>query len=92
MNLDVEIYGVAAAISTLHRVKLELSDEADVKNLLAALKTKIPALSGTVIDSKADELIEGYMLNIEGQFYSQGMNKKIAGGEHIILLALASGG
>lgn len=92
MNLDVEIYGIASAITTLHRVQLDLPDEPDIRNLLSSLKSKIQALSGTVIDSETDELVEGYTLNIDGQFYSRGMNKKIAGGEHIILLALATGG
>ncbi len=91
MNLYVEIYGVSPAITACHRVKLELPDNAEIKSLLVALKAEIPELSGTVIDT-ADELIEGYTLNIDGQFFSRGMNKKIAGGEHIVLLALASGG
>ena len=91
MNLEVEIYGVSPAITILHKVQLKLPDKADLKVLLAVLKAGIPELSGTVINS-ADELSEGYTLNIDGQFFSRGMNKKIAGGEHIVLLALASGG
>ena len=91
-NFDVEIYGIPPGITSLHRVQIDLKDEPNTGSLLAGLKAMIPALAGTVIDSKTDELMEGFTLNIDGQFYRRGMNKKLAGGEHIVLLALASGG
>ena len=92
VKIAIEIYGVSPGITSLHRVEVELQGEPDTGNLLKGLKAVIPALDGTVIDSKSNELLEGYALNIDGQFYRHRINKKLAGGEHIVLLSLASGG
>jgi hypothetical protein len=92
MKLEIEIYGVATSITSLRRVEIELPQPADKRDVLARLKDAVPALEGRVISSVSGDLMEGFTLNIDGSFYSAGMNKKIAGGEHIVLLALASGG
>jgi hypothetical protein len=92
MNLEIEIYGVAAEVTPLHKVQVVLPDSAGTKDVLAALMSEIPELVGTVSNSKSGGLIAGYTLNIDGRYFSGSENKKLAGGEHIVLLALASGG
>jgi hypothetical protein len=91
IKLDIEIYGVPSSITKIHRAEIELGDNPDIVELLSAMVQKIPALSGNVIDRDKNALMAGFVLNIDGQ-YCSGTNKKLAGEEHIVLLALASGG
>jgi molybdopterin converting factor small subunit len=88
----VELYGLSRDITELREVELELEDGASLRDVIAALKRKIPALEGLVIRRGEDRLTEYYAFNVNGRFYFHDGNTQLKSGDHVALLTLATGG
>jgi molybdopterin converting factor small subunit len=88
----VGIYGLSQEITPLREVELELRDGANMAEVIAALRDKIPALEGPVIRTGEDRLKEQYKFNVNGHFYFDGMDFQLHKGDRIGLLTPVTGG
>ena len=92
MRCVVEIFGLPREVTELRKVEVELKSEANLKDVIAALRHKIPGLEGTVIDFEENRLMKYYAFNINGRFYLNDSNIQVKDSDRIVLLALAIGG
>jgi molybdopterin converting factor small subunit len=88
----IRIYGLTNEISELREVELELRDGAGMKDVVAGLRRKIPALEGPVIHKGEDRLMEFFKFNVNGKFYFDSMDFELKEGDRIGLLMPVTGG
>ena len=88
----VEMFGLPSEITELREVEVELDEGATLRDVVAALKDKIPALEGTAIRAGEDHLAENYKFNVNGHFYYEDKDLKIKNGDRIALLVPITGG
>lgn len=88
----VEMFGLPSEITELREVEIKLNDGATLRDVIAALKDKIPALEGTAIRLGEDQLVEHYKFNVNGRFYYDDMGLKLKRGDRIALLVPIAGG
>jgi len=88
----VEMFGLPSEITELREVEVELNYGATLRDVVAALKDKIPALEGTAILAGEDQLVENYKFNVNGRFHYEDMDFKIKSGDRIALLVPITGG
>jgi ThiS family len=91
----VDFFGLPLKITELN-VSIELPEKAKLKDIIAALRRKVPALEGTIIVPGEDRMIDGFTFNIHGRFYVDGVDGDnsldIQDGDHIALLTIPVGG
>jgi molybdopterin converting factor small subunit len=92
MHCTVEMFGLSPQITDINKVELELKEGAGLKDLVAALRRKIPALEGSVIKPGEDRLTDWYVFSINGQFQDSDSEIRLRSGDRITLLLLATGG
>ncbi len=93
MKCVVEMYGLSSELSGLPKVEVELDDRASLRDLVAALRHKIPTLEGHVICAGEDRLTENHVLNINGRFYADEAEElQLQSSDRVALLTLAVGG
>jgi molybdopterin converting factor small subunit len=88
----VEMFGLPSEITELREAEVELDDGATLRDVVAALKSKIPALEGTAIRVGENQLVENYKFNVNGRFYYDDMDLRLRSGDRIALLVPISGG
>ena len=88
----IGLFGLPHEIAGEQKVEVELRDEASLTDVIVALRRKIPKLEGLVICAGEDKLTEYYAFNINGRFYTDDKEIRIRSGDHVALLALATGG
>jgi hypothetical protein len=88
----VAMYGITHDITDLREVQVELEDGAGLRDVVAALRHKIPRLEGRVIAMGEDRLMGHCAFNIDGRFCFDDAGVRFQDGDHIGLLTLASGG
>jgi len=86
------MFGLPHEITELREVEVELEDGANMADVIAAMKEKIPTLEGPVIRTGQNRLEELYKFNVNGQFYFDGMDFELHSGDRIALLVPATGG
>ena len=89
---NVELFGMSNEVVGLRNVEVELDDEASLKDVVAALRRKMPALEGSVIDPAEDKLTKHYTFNVNGRFYIDDYSVNVRPDDHIVLLTFALGG
>lgn len=89
---NVELFGMSNEVVGLRDVEVELDDEASLKDVVAALRRKMPALEGSVIDPGEDKLAKHYTFNVNGRFYIDDYSVNVRPDDHIVLLTFALGG
>ncbi len=91
----VEFFGVPVDPGDL-KVEIEVPEKAKLKDVIAALRLKAPALEGNIIVRGQDHIVEGYTFNIHGRFYIEGYdddnNLELKDGDRIALLTIPIGG
>ena len=92
MRCVVEMFGLPQEITKLRQVEVELKDKAGLRDLIAALRRKIPTLEGHAIHAGEDRLRQYYAFNVNGYFYSDDSELQLQDGDRVGLLLLASGG
>jgi hypothetical protein len=92
VKYKVEMFGLSNEITNLKSVELELKERAGLKDIVAELRRKIPALEGSVIRAGQDRLTERYVFNVDGRFYFDTDNVQLPEGASIRLLLLSTGG
>ena len=88
----VQMFGLPSRITELREVEVELNDGATLRDVIAALRDKIPALEGVAIRTGEDQLVEHYKFNVNGQFYYDDMSLRVKRGDRIALLVPITGG
>ena len=88
----IGLFGLPQEITGEHEVEVELKDEAILTDIIAALRHEIPKLEGLVIRAGEDKLTDYYAFNINGRFYIDDKEIRIRSGDHVALVALATGG
>lgn len=88
----IEMYGISPGITDQNRIDVEVNDGATISHLVAALKARIPALDGAVIQPGSNRLIESYAFIINGQFHFGESEIKVQKGDRVVLVLLATGG
>jgi molybdopterin converting factor small subunit len=89
---NVEMFGLSKDATELRNVEIELNEGASLRDLVAALRRKIPALEGKVIRDGQDRLTEQYVFNIDGRFYFDSDKVQLREGSSIRLVLLSTGG
>jgi hypothetical protein len=89
---NVEMFGLSKDITELRNVEIELGEGATLRDLVAALRRKIPTLEGKVIRVGQDRLTEQYVFNIDGRFYFDSDKVQLREGASIRLVLLSTGG
>ena len=89
----VKMFGLPYGLTDRNEVELELNDGASLRDLIIALKKKIPALEGPVFDKDSDKILEQYKFNVNGLFYYDSVEEiEIKNGDDISLLTIIAGG
>ena len=88
----IGLFGLPCEIAGAHEVEIELADEANLSQVVGALRHEIPKLEGRVIRAEQDRLTSYYAFNINGRFYNDDKEIRIRKGDKITLLAIVSGG
>ncbi len=91
-KLSVQIYGIPREIAPLNDVELELPDQANLRDIINALKQKMPELEGPVICKGLNQLVEFYKFNVNGCFHYDDMDFQIHKGDRIALISPITGG
>jgi molybdopterin converting factor small subunit len=92
IKCSVEFFGLPNEITDQKKVEIELNNGTGIRDALAALRRKIPALEGNVIKAGEDHLTEYYVFNIKGQFHYDDSDIQLQDGDKLLLLLLATGG
>ena len=91
----VEFFGVPLKTTEM-KVEIELKEGAKLKDIIAALRYKLPALEETIIVPGQDRMVEGYTFNIHGRFYvddyDDDQDIKLKNGDRIAVLTIPTGG
>jgi molybdopterin converting factor small subunit len=88
----IPMYGLPYEITTAREVRVRLEDGAGMARVIAAMREKLPALTGKVFRSGENRLEEGYKFNINGRFYFDGEEFALHPGDRIALLVPVVGG
>jgi molybdopterin converting factor small subunit len=86
------MFGLPRQLTSLPGVEVELNESAGIQQLIAALKSKIPALEGPVILQGIDRLTDNYAFVINGEFHLTDSDIRLKNGDRIVLILLATGG
>ena len=92
IKCKVEMWGLPREISGLQEVEVKVKDDAGLRDVIAALKRKVPALEGGVICQGEDRLEDSCAFNINGQFVLDDEKLQLKNGDCLRLLTLATGG
>lgn len=92
LAFTVRMFGLPPDVTDLREVEIEVPEGAGMREVVAALKKKVPSLTGHVFRPGEDRLADLYKFNINGHFYFDGMDFKLQGGDRIALLIPATGG
>ncbi len=88
----IGLFGLPSEIISENEVEIGLPDNAALTDVVAALRHKNPALVGTVICSSQEQLADFFVFNINGRFYFDDKDIRIRKGDHVSILAAATGG
>lgn len=88
----IPMYGLPREITPLREVEVDLPDNANMAEVLTAMKEKIPSLEGPVIRPGENRLVEQFKFNVNGQFYFDGQDFTLHPGDRIALLVPMTGG
>jgi molybdopterin converting factor small subunit len=89
----VQLFGLPHTITDLRKVEIEMEEGMTLRDLVHALRVKIPALEGPVIRTGSNHLVKSYKFNVNGRFYFEDdMDLKLQKGDRVALLTPATGG
>ena len=93
ITCTIELYGSSAELAGTNEVVLELPGiSVGMKELVIALKNRLPELDGIVMKKDEYLLADDQAFNIDGRFYSGSDEIAVHNGDRIRLLTAATGG
>ena len=95
IKCSVEFFGVPTKLTEM-KVEIEVKEGAKLRDVIAALRRKVPAVEGSIIVAGENRMMEGYTFNIHGHFYTENDNNdenlQLREGDRIALLTIPIGG
>jgi molybdopterin converting factor small subunit len=95
LKCTFDFYGLPVSLTDL-KAEIEVKEGAKLKDIIAALRRKVPALEGQIIKRGEDRMVDGFTFNIRGHFYVDGFDNdtdlQLKDGDHIALLTMPVGG
>ncbi len=95
IKCSVEFFGVPIKLTEM-KVEIDVKEEAKLRDVIAALRRKVPAVEGSIIVAGENRMMEGYTFNIHGHFYTENDNNdenlQLREGDRIALLTIPIGG
>jgi hypothetical protein len=88
----VQMFGLPQQITNLHRIEVDINDEASIPELVIALRNTLPSMEGPVIIPGQARLNENYSFVINGEFQPNDSDIQIHNGDRVVLILLAVGG
>jgi molybdopterin converting factor small subunit len=88
----IEFYGFRREITSLRSIELQFEEEAQMGDVITALKIAVPGLDGLAFRLGENRLSELYKFNVNGTLYYDGMDFSLHPGDKIALLTLMTGG
>jgi len=92
VRITVELFGHPRQLTGEKEVAFELSEDARVRDVVAQLTERFPALLGPVFDAQTLELAPTYLLNIDGRRVVDDFEMKPEDGQHLLLFFVDAGG
>ena len=92
MVLTVELLGLARRLAQTKRSLVEIHDRATLREVVACLATRFPALVGPVIVPGTYDLASPYMLNIDGRRVAKDFDAPAQDGQRLLLMFVEAGG
>ncbi len=87
------MWGIPREVSGLAEVEIRLeNNEPSLRDVIAALKRRLPELEGIVICQGQDRLEDTCVFNLDGQFLMEDETVTLKNGDCLRLLTLATGG
>jgi molybdopterin converting factor small subunit len=89
----VQLFGLPLEITDLRKVEIDLEEGMTLRDVVIALRIKIPAFEGRVIQTGSACLVKAYKFNVNGRFYyHDDMDLELQKGDRVALLTPATGG
>ena len=92
MVLTVELLGQARRLAQTKRSLVEIHDRATLREVMACLAARFPALVGPVIVPDTYDLASSYMLNIDGRRVAKDFDAPAQDGQRLLLMFVEAGG
>jgi len=92
MKLTVELFGLARHLSKEKEVIVEVSDDATLRDVVAALAERFPSFLGPLVVPETYDLVEPYFFNIDGRRVARSLDIKPKEDEHLLLMFVTAGG
>jgi molybdopterin converting factor small subunit len=92
MRITVELFGHPRQLAGEKEVTFELSEDARVRDVIARLTERFPALLGQVFEAETLELAPTYLLNIDGRRAVNDLDMKPEDGQHLLIFFVDAGG
>ena len=92
VKISVELFGVPRIKAGVREIDLELTANANRRDLVEAIARACPALVGHVLREDLTDLEEGYLLNRNGVSFLSGGPLQLQSGDFLMLLSNQAGG
>jgi hypothetical protein len=92
VRVVVEFFGVPRGLAKVAQATVEVDEGADLRALLRSVRDRFPALSASVIGARDPELLEPYMLNIDGRTAPDDLGYRLREGERVLIMSSLVGG
>ncbi len=91
VKFNVEMFGLSP-FTEANGVEVEVGQGANLADIVAALRDKMPTFRGRVIQPDRDRLVENYGFYVNGEFVDAEEEVHLKEGDRIVLILLATGG
>ncbi len=91
MKLTLELFGLARRLSKEKEVMVEVSDDATLRDVVAAFAEGFPSFLGPLVVPETYDLVEPYF-NIDGRCVARSSDIKPKEDEHPLLMFMTAGG
>ena len=92
MNLTVEFLGLSRRLAQTKESLVTTHDQATLREVLADIASRFPALVGPVIVPETFDLVSSQMLNIDGRQVARDLDLPAQDGQRLLLMFLEAGG
>ena len=92
VGVTVELFGMPRLATGRKAMALELTGDASLRELVAALARTCPDLVGKAIRPDLSGLMDGYILNLNGATFVDRLETRVSPGDSVLLLSDQAGG
>jgi hypothetical protein len=92
LHLVVELYGLARHLTGAKETKVEVADDATLRDVARAVGQAHPALLGPIVVPHSGDLVDPYVFSHDGRFVSPSIDVPVTPGERLVLMFVPAGG